>query len=459
MKKKTTFGLFGLAAFLGYIVVMRADAQEPNSPTHDSQNRWPMLVGAQYTYVLQDQSSLRSPYEGPLSLDEQGDRQPSHTIGFYTGWAPTDWTQLYFDTEKFMGAGVSGATGLGGLTNGDVVREGASGLKKTFYIARLYARFIVPIGGETASVERAQDQLPGSEPTTRIELKAGRFAVSDDFDRNRYASSTRTEFMNWSLWDNPAWDYAANTRGYTDGATIGYVSPTWSLRYGIYRMPEIANGQTLESSFRVARGENIELTLAPRSIHTIVRLLAYRNTANMGDYREELSISANGGITPNIVANDRQGRRKTGFGINVEQPIADDGETGAFARIGSNDGNTESFAFTEVDRHVSAGAQLSGAHWHRAEDRMGFAVAINGLSSPHRDYLRAGGSGFLLGDGALNYATENIAELYYRLQYVWSRVPSVRLQLSPDFQYIRHPGYNQDRGPVHFWAVRLHLEY
>src|SRR5690242_3303313 len=91
----------------------------------------PMLVGAQYTYVLQDQTRLVSPYAGKLSLDPNGDRQPSHTLGVYAGWAPTEWTQLYCDVEKFMGAGVSSATGLGGLTNGDVVREGATGLKKT----------------------------------------------------------------------------------------------------------------------------------------------------------------------------------------------------------------------------------------------------------------------------------------------------------------------------------------
>lgn len=434
-----------------------SDVKVADSPHADS--HWPMLVGAQYTYVLQDQSALRSPYSQPLSLNSEGDRQPSHTIGFYTGWSVTDWAQVYFDTEKFMGAGVSGATGLGGLTNGDVVREGASGLKKTFYIARSYLRLLLPLGTESSRVERSQDQIAGTEATTRVELKVGRLAVSDDFDRNRYAGSTRTEFMNWSLWANTAWDYAANTRGYTDGAMIGYTSPSWSLKYGIYRMPTFANGQTLESSFQRARGENLELTVSPKSLGTIMRLLAYRNTANMGDYREALSIARETGTVPNIVADDREGRRKAGFGVNVEQPLADDGETGVFARFGWNDGKTESFAFTEVDRHASIGGQVSGAHWRRSDDRFGTAIVLEGLSSPHRDYLAAGGSGFLLGDGRLNYGQENILELYYRYQYVSSHAPSVRLQLSPDFQYIRNPGDNQDRGPVRFWTLRVHVEY
>ena len=420
----------------------------------------PMLVGAQYTYVLQDQTQLVSPYAGKLSLNPEGDRQPSHTLGVYAGWAPTEWTQLYCDVEKFMGAGVSNATGLGGLTNGDVVREGAAGLRKTPYVARAFARFLLPLGGGTAAVERAQDQLPGQEPTTRLELKIGRMAVSDDFDRNRYAGSTRTEFMNWSLWDNTAWDYAANTRGYTDGLVLGFVAPTWSIKYGVYRMPRHANGQELVQSLSTARGENLELTVrAPTA--TIVRLLAYRNTAGMGDYREELAIAAAAGAIPDIAADDRPGRHKYGFGLNAEQPVADDGETGAFIRLGWNDGKTESFAFTEVDRLVSFGGQLSGVHWRRAEDHFAAAVAIEGLSRPHQDYLAAGGSGFVLGDGHLRYGREQILEMYYQAQYTWQATSQspVRLQFSPDFQLIHNPGYNQDRGPVRFWGLRLHLEY
>ncbi len=359
-----------------------------------------------------------------------------------------------------MGAGVSETTGLGGLTNGDVVRQGASGLKKTFYIARLFARFMVPLGPGVTAVDRGQDQVSGHEAATRLELKVGRLAVNDDFDKNRYAGSTRTEFMNWSLWDNTAWDYAANTRGYTDGFVVGYVSPTWSLKYGVYRMPELANGQTLVGSLKRARGENLELTLSPWPSGTILRLLAYRNTAAMGNYRDAVAIAAATDTLPSIVADDRDGRHKTGFGINAEQPLADEGETGVFMRLGWNDGKNESFAFTEVDNQASVGAQVSGVHWRRIDDRFGSALVSDGLAAPHRDYLAAGGSGFLLGDGQLHYAREDILEVYYRAQLTESnaRFP-VKVQLTPDFQYIRNPGYNQDRGPARFWGLRLHLEY
>jgi high affinity Mn2+ porin len=419
-------------------------------PEPDS--RWPQLLGAQFTYVLQHQDALDAPYSGRLSVGPGADTQPTYTLGGYLGWAPVGWGQLYFDTEKFMGAGVSGATGLGGLTNGDVVREGANNLKKTFYIARLYARFMLPLAGEVAHVERAQDQVAGTEATTRLEMKIGRLAVNDDFDKNRYAGSARTQFLNWSLWDNTAWDYAANTRGYTDGIVLGYVSPGWSLKYGIFRMPEFANGQPLVGSLRDARGENLELTVSPGT--TVVRALLFRNTAAMGVYDQALAM---GGIgVPSITADDRAGRHKTGFGLNMEQPVAHNGDTGVFARVGWNDGKTESFAFTEVDNEVSTGAQLSGLMWRRQEDRLGVGLVSEGLSAPHREYLAAGGVGFLLGDGRLNYQREQVLETYYRAQLMDD---IVKLQLSPDFQFIRNPGFNADRGPAKFWGIRAHLEY
>jgi high affinity Mn2+ porin len=448
----------GLAALLlSARAAHGADAPPGGEPGPSSTA--PQLLAAQYTFIEQRQSALESPYEGRLSLYPDGDRQPTNTIGVYTGWAPLAWGQLYFDSEKFMGAGVSGGTGLGGLTNGDVIREGVPGLKKQFYVARWFARFMLPLPGAVSSVARSQDQIAGTEAARRIELKVGQMSVSDDFDRNSYANSARTQFLNWSLWNDTAWDFAANTRGYTDGFVLGYVSPAWSLRYGMYRMPLYANAQTMETLLR-AREQDLELTLSPWATGTIVRLLAWRNTARMGDYAEALSIAAAAGTVPNVAADDAQGRHKTGYGLNAEQPLADGGDSGVFVRLGRQDGRTEDFVFTEVDRLASAGGQLSGVHWARGEDRLGVGLVLEGLSDLHRDYLAAGGSGFLLGDGRLNYAHEEILETYYRAQWTWAHGPVVlRAQLTPDFQYIQNPGFNRDRGPVRFYALRVHVEY
>lgn len=429
---------------------------DAGAPAADS--RWPQLIGAQYTSVLQNQSSFQAPYSGPLSVNPAGDTQPSNTFGFYAGWAITDWAQYYFDTEKFMGAGVSRGTGLGGGTNGDVVREGNNSLKKRFYVARNYLRLMLPLAPGTTRLEHAQDQIAGTEAATRLELKFGLMAVNDDFDKNSYSGNTRNEFMNWSLWQNTAWDYAANTRGYTDGFVISYISPAWALRFGEYLMPKFANGQPLEPSWARSHGRNLELTLSPWQTGTILRLLAYQNTAHMGDYSVALATAALTGEPPVVIATEQDGRRKTGFGVNAEQPLADSGKTGVFLRVGWNDGKTESYAFTEVDRLVSAGGELSGAHWSRNDDVLGVGFALEGLSAPHREYLAAGGAGFLLDDGRLNYAPEQVFEMYYRVQLP-DLTRYLRLQLSPDFQFIRNPGFNHDRGPVSFVGLRFHLEY
>jgi high affinity Mn2+ porin len=455
--------LQALAAVAGAATPADDDGRPPGAAAVPAppaaRSHWPMLLAAQYTFIEQWQTPLRSPYQSHLSLLPDGDRQATNTMGAYTGWAPLDWAQLYFDAEKFMGAGVSGATGVGGLTNGDVVREGVAGLKKQFYVARAYLRLMFPLGPDTVAVARAQDQIPGTEAAERIELKAGQLSVADDFDRNRYAGAARTQFLNWSLWANTAWDYAANTRGYTDGVVLSYLSPAWSLRYGMYRMPVVANGQTLETLAR-AREQDLELTLSPTRVTTVVRLLAYFNTGNMGIYSQALAIGAATGTVPDIGADNAGGRHKYGFGINAEQPFADDGNTGLFMRLGWNDGKTEDFVFTEVDRLASLGGQLSGVHWQRAEDHLGAALVVQGLSGPHRDYLAAGGMGFLLGDGALDYGHEQIFETYYAAQWTFAptRLP-LHLQLAPDFQYMENPGYNRVRGPVRFYAVRVHLEY
>lgn len=413
----------------------------------------PQWLGTQYTFVDQNQSRVHSPYSGPLSLKADGSTARSHTFGAYFGIALPWHLQYYWDVEMFKGEGVSNATGLAGLTNGDIIRSGVASLGKRPYVARNYLRWVLPLGDETAEVERGQDQLPGHEATKHIEVKIGFMAVNDDFDRNRYANATRTQFMNWSLWNNTAWDFAADTRGYTDGLVLGWVMPGWSLRYGIYRMPVEANGQALVKSLGVSSGQQIELTLQPKPDGWALRFLAYRNKGNMGIYSQAIDLAQLSGQVPDIHADDKPGRHKFGFGINGELPVADNGDTGFFMRAGWNDGHTESFNFTEVDRLLSGGFQLSGAHWRRSDDRLGVGLAVEGLSHVHTQYLEMGGSGFLLNDGALRYGPEQIAELYYSIAVI------NHFTISPDLQFIRNPGYNRDRGPARFAGLRAHIQF
>jgi carbohydrate-selective porin OprB len=218
-------------------------------------------------------------------------------------------------------------------------------------------------------------------------------------------------------------------------------------------MPTFANGNVFDGDIAHARGDNLQLTLRPGALGTVLRLLAYQNHGRMGVYADALARASATGTVPDIVADDQPYRVKYGLGLSAEQPLADGGETGIFLRAGWNDGRTEDFCFTEVDRHLSLGLQATGRHWNRGDDRVGVAVLRHGLSSDHAAYLAAGGSGFLLGDGRLDYAHELIAELYYRLQVGrW-------IELSPDVQHVWNPGYNRDRGPATVLSLRLNARY
>ena len=416
----------------------------------------PRLLGAQFTYIWQDLPPFHALYSGKNSLSPGGDNEGTHTYGVYVGARLSDIVQLYADGEMARGAGISHATGLAGITNGDVIRQGSANLGQGPYLARAYARFIIPLTTRRDQAERGEDQLPGSEPTTRVEIKAGKFALSDDIDLNRYAGSTRYQFMDWGLWQNTAWDFAADTRGYTNGAMVGIESPRWTLRLAAAQMPTVANGNTFDGDIPHAHAFNAELTMRPLGNGTVVRILAFDNRARMGIYRKALDLARRRDTTPCIACDDRRDRAKYGFGLNVERPLADSGNIGVFLRLGWNDGRTEDFAFTETDRVASGGVQVGGNAWHRSDDRFGVAAVVAGLSKDHEAYLAAGGLGFLLGDGKLTrYGTENIVEGYYRFQ-----PPRFAfLQITPAIQHIDHPGYNVDRGPVYVYTVRVNLHY
>jgi high affinity Mn2+ porin len=277
--------------------------------------------------------------------------------------------------------------------------------------------------------------------------------VTDLFDVNRYANTTRQQFMNWDLFNNSAWDFAADTRGYSNGIAAAWIHPLWAVRVGSLQMPVVANGNNFDSHLRNGRGDQAELTVSSRATGTVARFLVFMNHGRMGNYAEALAAARATNTVPDIAADDKPGRTKYGWGLNLEQPIADGGETGAFARLGWSDGKNESFVFTEVDRHVSAGVQVSGTHWGRVNDRVGIAGVRTGIVQVHRDYLAAGGLGFLLGDGRLNYGAEQIIEAYYRAQL------GDYFQVGPDVQYVRNPGYNRDRGPAPVLSLRVNFRY
>jgi high affinity Mn2+ porin len=438
------------------------DKDSQDSPSVDSKDESTIFehsqtgrfwVSGQINVILQWHPSFSAKYSGDNSLRARGENATSRVLTLYTGIQLTKTTEILVDVESAGGRGISDAFGLGGFTNLDVVRNPTLG--STPYLARAMLHQIIPLSGQTSESERGPLSLATQLPVRRLEIRAGKFGTADFFDVNSAGSDSHLQFMNWTVDNNGAYDYAADTRGYTVGVLVEYQDRNWGLRFGECLMPKVANGIELDWNLHRARGENLELELRHSLVRKrtgVVRLLAYANHANMGSYREAINAFRPGpGGVPDIEASRRQGRVKYGFGMNIEQEIAK-GIT-VFGRLGWNEGHHESFAYTEVDNTVEFGSALSGAIWHRKFDRVGVAFVSNGISKDHSDYLALGGKGFLLGDGALTYGREQIFESYYTA-HMWRGVFG-----SLDLQYITNPGYNRDRGPAVVPAIRMHLEF
>jgi high affinity Mn2+ porin len=419
-------------------------------PHSESSRFW---VSGQANIVLQWHPSFAAKYSGPNSFRSQGENATSRTYTLYTGLDLTHSTEILVDVESAGGHGISDALGLAGFTNLDVVRN--PDLGATPYLARFLVRQVIPLSHERVAAERGPLGLFTSLPARRLELRFGKFSLVDFFDVNSGGSDSHLQFLNWTMDNNGVYDYAANTRGYTDGAIVEYDDRSWSLRFAEVLMPKVANGIHLDADVTRARSENLETDVrGNRLLHRAgkVRLLGFVNHANMGSYREAIDAFLSGkGARPDITAVRRQGRIKYGFGLNLEQEIP--GHVTLFGRLGWSDGRNESFAYTEVDRTIEVGAGLPGNSWKRRNDRVGAAITINALSGDHRRYLALGGVGFLLGDGALTYGREKILEGYYTL-HVWRGTFA-----SFDLHRIWNPGYNQDRGPAIVPGLRLHVDF
>jgi hypothetical protein len=363
---------------------------------------------------------------------------------------------VFADVEYASGGGIGTALGLAGYSNLDSVRT-VSGvtLSRAPYLARLMLRQIIPLTRERVEADRDQFHLVTSLPARRIEFRIGKFDLVDFFDLNTWGTDSHLQFLNWTVDNDGAYDYAANTRGYTDGAILEYDDHWFSARFGVVMMPKVANGINLDADIARARGENLEFDAAgKRLLHRagVVRLLSYLNTANMGSYEEANKIFLDGqGTAPTIIATRRQGRHKYGFDLNAEQELP--ANLGVFARAGWSDGRNESFAYTEVDRTAELGIFTKGDKWKRKNDRAGAAFVANQIVGAHQQYLGYGGVGFILGDGALTPGSEKIVEGFYTA-HLWRGFFA-----SCDIQHVNNPGYNKARGPVLVPGLRLHVEF
>ena len=413
----------------------------------------PYWISGQANIILQAHPAFHAPYSGPNSLRPRGEYKTSLLGTLYTGIEVGKHTELLLDVESTGGRGISQALGLAGFTNLDVVRN--PNLGSIPYVARAILFETVPLSSEMVEAERGPFSLATQVPVRRLNVRIGKFSLADYFDQNSVGSDSHLQFMNWTVDNNGAYDYAADTRGYTYGTVVEYQDRNWGVRFAETLMPRIANGIRIVFNLREARAENTEFEyrgsmLARR--HGAIRLLSYVNHANMGVYRTANENFLLGKTSvPDIAEHPKQTTIKYGFGVNAEQELTS--EMRVFARWGWNEGQHESFAYTEVDETFSGGADYKGEQWGRKNDKIGLAFVSNGISKDHQAYLALGGQGFLLGDGRLTYGRESILESYYNT-HLWRGFFS-----GPDLQYVVNPGYNRDRGPVVVPGWRLHVDF
>ena len=423
-------------------------------PHSDTARYW---ISGQANSIFQLHGNFHSPYQGPNSFTAPFQYKASEVATLYLGYQLNRnsryETDALYDEENAGGRGLSQALGLAGFTNLDVVRN--PNLGPTPYTARVELHQTIGFTNKTVPQQRTFLALATKVPVRRLDLRIGKFTLPDTFDVNAVLSDSHLQFMNWTIDNNGAWDYAADTRGYTYGVATEYDDRNWSLRYALALMPTVANGITLEWDLRQARAQNMEFELRKGFLpgrDGVVRLLAYGNNAHMGDYREAVNHYLEGLTpTPEITSVEKFDTLKYGFGINVEQDVTPNLRVAG--RFGWNEGQHESFAYTEDDQTFLFGADYAGSRWRRKFDKFGVAFVTNAIKKDHQNYLRLGGLGFLLGDGNLNYGREDILEAYYDV-HAWRG-----LYYAVDYQNIQHPGYNQDRGPVNVESVRLHVDF
>jgi high affinity Mn2+ porin len=403
----------------------------------------------QVTGIYQGYPSFPARYSGAHSLTRHAQIRETVTATGFLGRRLWPGAAVYVNPEFFQGLGFNGTFGVAGFPNGEATKAGS--VQPNADMARYFLRQVIGLGGPQEWIAGVGNQLAGYQDIARLTFTIGRLAAPDLFDGNQYSHDPRTQFWNWALWEGGAWDFAADARGYTDGVVAELNHRDWALRYGAFLPPRNPNGKHLPFHGLDSLSQNLELE---ERYHFFpepgtVRVLGFYTRARMGNFSQALRLS--GDINENISKTRHYGHEKYGFIVNVEQALT--AVLGGFFRFSWNDGATEDWAFTQIDQSLALGLSLQGQWWGRPEDTVGVAGAVNELSAAHRRFLAAGGLGLIIGDGRLAYASEGVFETDYQLRLLSG------VSLAIDYQFLPTPAYNTDRGPVHVFGIRLHVEY
>jgi high affinity Mn2+ porin len=431
---------------------VEADPEVDNEKAIPDDTSWYSLHG-QATYVLQYKNKFNSPYAGDKSLLSTGDVGKSYTVTVTPFMGVRLWqgAEVFYNPEAAEGVPFSNLSGLGGFTNGEMQRGNLVPMQ--FYNARAFIRQTIGLGGGVEHIEDGPNQIKGNVDKRRVTLTYGWVSALDYFDSNRYSHDPRTQFLNWSIMAAGAYDFAANGRGYTYGVVGEYFDEGWTLRLARLAMPKSPNGMSLDYQLTQQYGDTVEVEHEHKLLGQdgAVRLLLFQNRGIMAKFSDAVNQAQQGGYSPPNILTSRTGyQQKWGYVINAEQAMFDD--VGVFARWSWNNGQSETEAFTDISRSLSAGTSIKGSFWRRPDDTYGLAFSFNGISSSQINYLSQGGSTMFIGDGKIAYQGERILETYYSVNLFKGAY------LSADYQYIQNPAYNSNRGPVSFFGLRAHFE-
>lgn len=408
-----------------------------------------VAVHFQATYVEQEDDSFRDPYTGPNSLSPGIGRETTD-VTLYLGARLWSGGEFWIDPEIDEGFGLDDTLGIAGFPSAEAYKIGR--YQPYLRLPRAFVRETANLGEANESVEPAANQLGGTRSPDRLVLTVGKFGVTDIFDTSQYAHDPRHDFLNWTAVDAGSFDYAADAWGYTVGAALEWYRGDWTLRGGWFDLSNIPNSEHLDPG-----GHEFQLDAELEHRHVIagepgrVAFTVYDSRGRMALLADAIALAAQAGPSIDLEA-VRRYRGRVGGSLVLDQQLSE--ALGIFGRIGDAGGNVEAYEFTDVDRSVEGGASLKGTLWHRPEDTVGLALMVNGISAERQRFLNAGGLGILVGDGKLPHpGTEQILETYYSIQIFKPAAVSF------DYQFVEHPGYNEDRGPVSVFAVRVHLEY
>ena len=441
------------------------ESPPPESSANAQMQTWNWHL--QNTDIVQGDPGFAAKYSGPQSLSSKHQVQDTVTLDLFAGLRLWRGAEFHVDGLMWQGFGLSKTLGIEAFPNADAYKLGTEIPYLMF--ARLFIRQTIGLGGEQEDVPDDQLTLAGRQDISRLTFTMGEFSTLDIFDPNTYAEDPHTQFMNWAMVGNLAWDYAADSVGYTTGIAVELNQPTWALRYGFFQMPRVQNSLTGDDPFLMWRTSGatgsagaygpflhdwgmvveFERRYSVNAHPGAIRFMPFLNEANMASNHAATSILKAEGAGADISPAQAY-RFKYGFGLNWEQEVAKD--AGVFSRLGWNDGDEQAQAYTDVNWTASLGVSVKGDTWQRPDDTFGLAGVVSGASSSNQKFLEAGGLGILAGDGALSYGSEKALETYYDIQ-VWKTVHA-----AVDYQFISNPAFNRDRGPVSVFGGRFHWE-